>query len=121
MEQISWFETYTFWFIIPIVLLVLFLLLFVIFRFRESRNPVPSRTSHNTVIEVIWTAAPVLILLLIAIPSFNLLTAEYTPARRAGTDGQGDRPPVVLELRIPAGQRRGGRRGDRLRFDPSER
>ncbi|RLQ87452.1 cytochrome c oxidase subunit II [Notoacmeibacter ruber] len=79
MEQIVWFEEYTFWFIIPIVLLVLFLLLFVVFRFRESRNPVPSRTSHNTIIEVIWTAAPVLILLLIAIPSFNLLTAQYTP------------------------------------------
>ncbi|OXS99539.1 cytochrome c oxidase subunit II [Notoacmeibacter marinus] len=79
MEQIIWFETYTFWFIIPIVLFVLALLLYVAFRFRESANKTPSRTSHNTVIEVIWTAAPILILLLLAIPSFNLLTAQYTP------------------------------------------
>ena len=48
-------------------------------RFRASVNPVPSRTSHNTLIEVIWTVGPVVILLLLAIPSFQLLTAQYTP------------------------------------------
>lgn len=79
MEQITWFEQYTLWFIIPITLLVLILLAVVIIRFRASANPVPSRTSHNTLIEVIWTVGPVVILLFLAVPSFQLLTAQYTP------------------------------------------
>nr|WP_255561570.1 cytochrome c oxidase subunit II [Pseudohoeflea sp. DP4N28-3] len=79
MEQIIAFEIYTLWFIIPITLLVLALLAYVIVRFRQSANPVPSRTSHNTMIEVVWTLAPVFILLFLAFPSFNLLTAQYTP------------------------------------------
>ena len=45
----------------------------MIVRFRASRNPVPSRTAHNTVIEVLWTVVPVLILVIIAIPSFRLM------------------------------------------------
>ena len=52
---------------------VLGLLTYVCVRFRESRNPVPSTTSHNTAIEIIWTVIPVLILLVIAVPSFKLL------------------------------------------------
>ncbi|MGD9617614.1 MAG: cytochrome c oxidase subunit II [Alphaproteobacteria bacterium] len=52
---------------------VLALLLYVIVRFRASRNPVPTRTAHNTVIEVLWTVVPVLILVIIAIPSFRLM------------------------------------------------
>jgi cytochrome c oxidase subunit II len=52
---------------------VLALLLYVIVRFRASRNPVPSRTAHNTVIEILWTVVPVLILVMIAIPSFRLM------------------------------------------------
>lgn len=79
MEQIRWFEDYTLWFIVPITLLVLVLLLIVVLRFRASKNPVPSRTSHNTLIEVIWTVGPVVILLFIAVPSFQLLTAQYSP------------------------------------------
>lgn len=79
MAEIEWFEVYTLWFIIPITLLVLVLLAWCIVKYRASANPVPSRTSHNTVIEVIWTVAPVLILLALAIPSFQLLTAQYTP------------------------------------------
>ena len=55
MAQIEWFEVYTLWFIIPITLLVLLLLAWCIVRFRASANPTPSRTSHNTLIEVIWT------------------------------------------------------------------
>lgn len=61
------------WIITGISLFVLALLVIVILRFRESRNPTPSRTSHNTVVEVIWTVVPVLILVAIAIPSFRLL------------------------------------------------
>ncbi|NTF41170.1 cytochrome c oxidase subunit II [Rhizobium sp. AC27/96] len=78
MHQIRWFEAYTLWFVIPITLLVLVLLLVVMVKFRASKNPVPSKTSHNTLIEVIWTIGPVLILLFLAIPSFNLLTAQLT-------------------------------------------
>jgi cytochrome c oxidase subunit 2 len=63
-----------------ITLFVLALIGYVLWRFREDRNPVPSRRSHNTVLEVIWTAVPVLILVIIAIPSFKLLYAiEQAP------------------------------------------
>ena len=60
-----------------IVLLVLGLLVWVMIRYNEKANPVPSRTSHNTAVEVLWTIVPVLILLIIAIPSFRLLYAQY--------------------------------------------
>jgi cytochrome c oxidase subunit 2 len=76
MHQIRWFEHYTLWFIVPVTLLVLILLIVVVIKFRASANPQPSRTSHNTVIEIIWTIAPVLILFFLAIPSFNLLNAQ---------------------------------------------
>ena len=56
-----------------ISLFVLGLLIYVGVRFRESRNPNPTKTSHNTVIEILWTVIPVLILVGIAIPSFRLL------------------------------------------------
>jgi cytochrome c oxidase subunit II len=58
---------------------VLALLLTAIVRFRRSANPTPSRNSHNTVIEVIWTLVPVLILVGIAIPSIRLLRHTYSP------------------------------------------
>ena len=77
MEEIAWFEVYTLWFIVPITLLVLGLLAYCVLKFRRSVNPVPSRTSHHTLIEIIWTVAPVVILLAIAIPSFQLLSAQY--------------------------------------------
>ncbi|MBY0304147.1 MAG: cytochrome c oxidase subunit II [Sphingomonas sp.] len=59
---------------------VLLLLLWVMFRYRRAANPVASKTSHNTLIEVIWTLAPVVILVLIAVPSIGLLQAQYKPA-----------------------------------------
>jgi len=59
---------------------VLLLMLYVMVRYRRSANPVPSKTSHNTVIEVVWTLVPVLILLVIAIPSIGLLADQYKPA-----------------------------------------
>ena len=58
---------------------VLGLLLWTMVRYRRSANPVPSRNSHNTAIEVIWTLVPVLILVAIAIPSIRLLRHQYTP------------------------------------------
>lgn len=58
---------------------VLLLLLYTMVRFRRSANPNPSRNSHNTLIEVIWTLLPVLILVGIAIPSIRLLSHQYSP------------------------------------------
>jgi cytochrome c oxidase subunit II len=52
---------------------VLLLLVYVIYRFNANANPVPTRTTHNTLVEVVWTVVPVLILIAIAIPSFRLL------------------------------------------------
>lgn len=79
--QIDWFSNYTLWFMIPITIFVAALLAWVAFRYRAAKNPTPSRTSHNTAIEVVWTIAPVLILVALAIPSFQLLTAQYNPPR----------------------------------------
>lgn len=56
---------------------VLLLMLYVMWRFSEKRNPTPSRTTHNTTIEVLWTVIPVFILVAIAIPSFKLLFHQY--------------------------------------------
>lgn len=60
-----------------IVLFVLVLLVYVMYRFNEKRNPTPSRTSHNTMLEVAWTILPILILVGISIPSFHLLFNQY--------------------------------------------
>jgi cytochrome c oxidase subunit 2 len=65
--------------IVAISVFVLGLLFWVAFRYRKAANPVPSKTSHNTLIEVIWTLVPVLILVGIAIPSIGLLAAQYKP------------------------------------------
>jgi len=62
-----------------ISLFVLALLSYTMVRYRRGRNPVPSRTSHNTTIEVLWTLVPVLILVAIAIPSIRLLRHQYSP------------------------------------------
>lgn len=77
--QIHWFERYTLFFIVPITLLVLALLIWCVVKFRASANPEPSKTSHNTIIEVVWTVGPVIVLLFLAVPSFQLLTAQYSP------------------------------------------
>lgn len=64
--------------IIAIALFVLILLLYVVFRFSEKKNPTPSTTTHHTLLEVAWTVVPILILVVIAIPSFKLLMNQYT-------------------------------------------
>ena len=66
--------------IIAISVFVLFLLLWVVFRFRAAANPTPSKTAHNTWLEVAWTLIPVFILVLLAIPSIGLLSAQFKPA-----------------------------------------
>jgi cytochrome c oxidase subunit 2 len=80
-QSIHWFSNYVLAFIIPITIFVAVLLAWVAYRYNERKNPVASRTSHNTLIEVVWTVAPVLILLCLAIPSFQLLTQQYNPPR----------------------------------------
>jgi cytochrome c oxidase subunit 2 len=77
MEQIHEFNLFINIIIGAIMLFVLVLLAICVLRFNEKRNPVPSRTTHNTLLEVVWTVVPVLILVIIAIPSFRLLYAQY--------------------------------------------
>ena len=73
MDDIVWFHDYLLWLIAAITLFVLVLLAIVVVRFNARANPVPSRTTHNTTIEVLWTVIPILILVSVAIPSFRLL------------------------------------------------
>jgi len=81
MDNIVWFHEYLLYLITAIAGFVLLLLLIVIVRFNARTNPLPSRTTHNTLIEVTWTMVPVLILVAIAIPSFRLLFLQLnTPA-----------------------------------------
>ena len=75
-----------------ITLFVAALLIYVMWRFHEKRNPTPSKTTHNTLIEVIWTVVPVIILVFIAVPSFRLLTLELVV------------PPSDMTLKVTASQ-----------------
>jgi cytochrome c oxidase subunit II len=76
MDNIIWFHNFLLWIITLITLFVLALLIVVVVKFNARSNPVPSRTTHNTLIEVAWTLVPVLILVAIAVPSFRLLFQE---------------------------------------------
>ena len=64
--------------ITAISVFVLFLMAYACFRFRESRNPNPSKTTHNVAIEVLWTLIPCLILIVMAVPSFKILYSQDT-------------------------------------------
>jgi len=76
MENITWFHNFLTVLITVITVFVLALLVMVVVKFNAKANPVPSRTTHNTLIEVAWTLVPVLILVGIAVPSFRLLFLE---------------------------------------------
>ena len=80
-RQAEWMHN---WILMPVMvgitLLVLLLMAYCVVRFRRSANPVPSKTTHNTTIEILWTVLPVLLLLIIAVPSIRLLAAQYKPA-----------------------------------------
>jgi cytochrome c oxidase subunit 2 len=76
MTDIIWFHDFLLYLITAITLFVLALLVIVMVKFNAKSNPVPSRTTHNTLIEVVWTVVPVLILVAIAVPSFRLLFYE---------------------------------------------
>ena len=77
MEDIVWFHDYM---LLPIITaitaFVLFLVIYACIRFRSSRNPEASQTSHNTVIEILWTLVPCLILIFMAVPSFKVLYSQ---------------------------------------------
>ena len=73
MDDITWFHDFLLWLIAAIVLFVLVLLTIVVVKFNARANPEPSRTTHNTFIEIVWTVVPVLILVTVAVPSFRLL------------------------------------------------
>ncbi len=81
MQEIHQFHTLLFVIMAGVVLIVLGILGYIILRFNAKRNPLPSKTAHNTVLEVIWTIVPVIILVVIAIPSLKLLySSGRTPA-----------------------------------------
>jgi cytochrome c oxidase subunit 2 len=73
MADIVAFDDFVLWIVVAIALFVLGLLLIIIVRFNARANPTPSRVTHNTPLEVVWTIVPVVILAMIAVPSFRLL------------------------------------------------
>lgn len=73
MEETTRFHNLLMWIITIITLLVTAVMVYIFVKFNAKANPVPSKTTHNTMLEIIWTAVPVLILVVIAIPSFRLL------------------------------------------------
>ena len=78
-DAISDFNSTVLWVIVAITIFVMVLLGYTVWRFRETANPTPSRTSHHTYLEIAWTVLPVLLLLIIAIPSFRLIYFEDAP------------------------------------------
>jgi len=78
MDNIVWFHDFLLWLITAITLFVLALLLYIFVRFNARSNPTPSKTTHNTLLEVAWTLVPVVILVAIAVPSFKLLFLQQT-------------------------------------------
>ena len=79
MDNIVWFHDFLLYIITGIAGFVLLLLLIVIVRFNARSHPTPSRTPHNTLLEVAWTTIPIMILLVIAVPSFKLLFFQLIP------------------------------------------
>ena len=73
MEELTKLHNFVFWIITVITVFVTVLMLYIMVRFREKANPVPSKTSHNTLIEVIWTIGPIIVLLAMVVPSMKLL------------------------------------------------
>ena len=73
MDEVVWFHTFVLWIITGITVFVLALLVIVMVKFNAKAHPTPSRTTHNTLIEVLWTVIPVVILVIIALPSFRIL------------------------------------------------
>ncbi len=80
MAELHSFHNFLLFITTAIVIFVMILLAYVIFKFNAKRNPVPAKFTHNIAIEVIWTVIPIIILIIIAIPSFRILkTMEHSP------------------------------------------
>src|SRR6266446_317208 len=79
MDNIVWFHDFLLYIITAIAGFVLVLLLIIMVRFNARSHPIPSRTTHNTLLEVAWTTIPIVILLVIAVPSFKLLFFQLIP------------------------------------------
>ena len=79
MNDIVWMHDYI---LLPVIigisLFVLFLMIYIFIKFRESKNPNPSKTTHNVAVEVLWTLIPCLILIVMAVPSFKILYKQDT-------------------------------------------
>jgi cytochrome c oxidase subunit II len=73
MDDVVWFHGFVLWIVTGITVFVLGLLVTVMVKFNARANPTPSRTTHNTLLEVLWTVIPVVILVVIALPSFRIL------------------------------------------------
>jgi cytochrome c oxidase subunit 2 len=78
MDTIHSFHDFLLWIITGIAVFVLALLVVIIVRFNARANPIPTKTTHNTLLEVLWTVVPVVILVVIAVPSFRLLFYQQT-------------------------------------------
>lgn len=81
MGEIVWFNAYTLWIVTIIAVFVLALLAWCIIKYSQKSNPEPSRVTHNSLLEAIWTIVPILILVAIAVPSFKLLYGQFDPSR----------------------------------------
>ena len=79
MDNIIWFHDFLLYIVTGIAGFVLVLLVVVMIRFNARANPIPSRTTHNSLLEVAWTIIPIVILLVIAVPSFKLLFYQLNP------------------------------------------
>jgi len=79
MDNMVWFHDFLLYIISAIAGFVLLLLLIIMARFNARSHPIPSRTTHNTLLEVVWTTVPIIILLVIAVPSFKLLFFQLIP------------------------------------------
>jgi cytochrome c oxidase subunit 2 len=75
---VSFHDGILMWTISLIVVFVLGLLLWIVFRFNAKRNPVPAGFTHNTLVEIVWTVLPIVVLIIIAIPSFGVLSDQLT-------------------------------------------
>lgn len=81
MDYIVWFGEFTFVIIALITIFVLVLIAWCLVKFNHRVNAEPSRVTHNTLVEVLWTVLPIFILIIIAVPSFRLLYAQYDPSK----------------------------------------
>lgn len=106
-EEVHWFHNII---LMPIItgisLLVLFLLLWVMVRYNSKANPTPQKFSHNTLVEVLWTGIPIIILLAIALPSFELLYKEdvQPDGKQIVAEGDGAATTFVFRNDFPEGR-----------------